>query len=76
MSEKLSFEDAMDQLETIVQRLEEGDIPLEEALAIYQNGMKLSKLCHDKLKNAEEQLTKVLTDRGEEDFQLPEEGQD
>ena len=66
----------MDQLETIVQRLEEGDIPLEEALAIYQNGMKLSKLCHDKLKNAEEQLTKVLTDRGEEDFQLPEEGQD
>lgn len=76
MSEKLSFEDAMDQLETIVQRLEEGDIPLEEALAIYQNGMKLSKLCHDKLKNAEEQMTKVLTDRGEEDFQLPEEGQD
>ena len=76
MSEKLTFEDAMDQLEIIVQRLEEGDIPLEEALAIYQNGMKLSKLCHDKLKNAEEQLTKVLTDRGEEDFQLPEEGQD
>ena len=76
MSEKLTFEDAMDQLEIIVQRLEEGDIPLEEALAIYQNGMKLSKLCHDKLKNAEEQMTKVLTDRGEEDFQLPEEGQD
>ncbi|MBS4176389.1 exodeoxyribonuclease VII small subunit [Lederbergia citrea] len=76
MNENLTFEEAMDQLEVIVQRLEEGDIPLEEALDIYKKGMELSKLCHDKLKNAEEQLTKVLTDDGEEDFHLQEEGRD
>ncbi|MFK4997697.1 exodeoxyribonuclease VII small subunit [Bacillus sp. N9] len=75
MSEKLTFEEAMDQLDSIVQKLEEGDIPLEEALVIYQKGVELSKLCHDKLKNAEAQLTKVLTDDGEEDFQLREEDQ-
>ncbi|MBS4209646.1 exodeoxyribonuclease VII small subunit [Bacillus sp. FJAT-50079] len=75
MSDKLTFEEAMDQLDTIVQKLEEGDIPLEEALVIYQKGVELSKLCHDKLKNAEAQLTKVLTDDGEEDFQLREEDQ-
>lgn len=76
MNEQLTFEEAMDQLEVIVQRLEEGDIPLEEALNMYKKGMELSKLCHDKLKNAEEQLTKVLTDDGEEDFHLQEEGRD
>lgn len=73
MTEQLTFEAAMDQLDIIVQKLEEGDIPLEEALAIYQKGMELSKLCHDKLKNAEEQLTTVLTDSGEEEFRLQEE---
>ncbi|HEY4551917.1 MAG TPA: exodeoxyribonuclease VII small subunit [Bacillaceae bacterium] len=73
MKDKLSFEEAMGQLEDIVKRLEEGDIPLEEALEIYQKGMKLSKVCHDKLKNAEKQLTKVLTEDGEEDFQIQEE---
>lgn len=76
MTEKLSFEDAMAELERIVRRLEEGDIPLEEALTIYKQGMEYSKLCHDKLKIAETQLTKVLTDDGEEDFHLKEEGKD
>ena len=60
----VTFEEAMDQLETIVERLEEGDVPLEEALTIYKKGMELSKLCHDKLKNVEEQLTEILTADG------------
>ena len=46
---KLSFEEAMEQLESIVDRLEEGDVPLEEAISIYKEGMELSKLCHDKI---------------------------
>ncbi|RST73778.1 exodeoxyribonuclease VII small subunit [Siminovitchia acidinfaciens] len=75
MSEKLTFEQALEQLETIIKRLEEGDIPLEEALAIYQEGMELSKTCHDKLKYAEEKLTKVLTEDGEEEFRVSEEDQ-
>ena len=73
MSDKLTFEEAMEKLETIVQRLEEGDVPLEEALNIYKQGMELSKLCHDKLKNVEEQLAKVITDDGEEEFIIKEE---
>ena len=70
----VTFEEAMDQLETIVERLEEGDVPLEEALTIYKKGMELSKLCHDKLRNVEEQLTEVLTADGhKETFSISEE---
>ncbi|KQL53587.1 exodeoxyribonuclease VII small subunit [Heyndrickxia shackletonii] len=72
MSENITFEEAMEKLEVIVQRLEEGDVPLEEALNIYKQGMELSKLCHDKLKNVEEQLAKVITDDGEEEFIIKE----
>lgn len=75
MSDKLTFEQALEQLETIIKRLEEGDIPLEEALEIYQKGMELSKICHDKLKYAEEKLTKVLKEDGEEVFHVSEEDQ-
>ena len=72
--ETVTFEDAMEQLETIIERLEEGDVPLEEAITIYKNGMELSKLCHDKLKNVEEQLTQILTDDGEKQtFSIQEE---
>jgi exodeoxyribonuclease VII small subunit len=68
----LTFEEAMEQLETIVERLEEGDVPLEEAITIYKKGMELSKLCHDKLKNVEEQLTQILTaDGNSETFIIP-----
>lgn len=70
----LSFEDAMEQLEKIVEQLEEGDVPLEEAIDIYKKGMGLSKLCHDKLKNVEEQLTQIVTQDGKkEDFTIQEE---
>jgi exodeoxyribonuclease VII small subunit len=70
----LTFEEAMDQLDTIVERLEEGDVPLEEAISIYKEGMELSKLCHGKLKNVEEQLTQILTADGhKEPFSIPEE---
>lgn len=71
---KLSFEEAMEQLEVIVEKLEEGDVPLEEAINIYKKGMELSKLCHDKLKNVESQLTEILTEDGrKENFAIPEE---
>lgn len=60
-----TFEEAMEKLEILVERLEEGDVPLEEAISIYKEGMELSKFCHDKLKLVEEQLTQVLTDDGQ-----------
>ena len=58
----MMFNDAMEQLEEIVKLLEQGDVPLEEALTLYQKGMELSKLCHDKLKNAETQLVTMMKD--------------
>ncbi|MCA1063336.1 exodeoxyribonuclease VII small subunit [Rossellomorea sp. AcN35-11] len=71
--EELSFETAMEQLEEIVEKLEEGEVPLEKALEFYQKGMDLSKYCHDTLQKAENQLTKMMTDEGEKAFDLAEE---
>lgn len=71
---KLSFEDAMTKLEQIVDKLEEGDVPLEEAIIFYKEGMELSKLCHDKLKSVEDQLTQIITEDGRtESFTIDEE---
>jgi exodeoxyribonuclease VII small subunit len=70
--EELSFETAMEQLEEIVEKLEEGEVPLEKALEFYQKGMDLSKYCHDTLQKAEIQLTKMITDDGEKSFDLDE----
>ncbi|CAM3992406.1 exodeoxyribonuclease VII small subunit [Mesobacillus thioparans] len=71
---KLNFEQAMNQLESIVEKLEEGDVPLEEAISFYKEGMELSKLCHDKLKNVEEQLAQIITEDGRtESFSINEE---
>lgn len=64
-SQELSFEEAMQKLEEIVEKLEEGDVPLEEAISIYKQGMNLSRLCHNKLKSVEEQLTEILGEDGQ-----------
>jgi exodeoxyribonuclease VII small subunit len=70
----LTFEEAMTKLEEIVEKLEEGDVPLEEAITFYKEGMELSKLCHDKLKTVEEQLTQIITEDGRtERFSITEE---
>ncbi|MDR4948524.1 exodeoxyribonuclease VII small subunit [Neobacillus cucumis] len=70
----LTFEEAMAKLEQIVEKLEEGDVPLEEAITFYKEGMELSKLCHDKLKTVEEQLTQIITEDGRtERFSIAEE---
>ncbi|MEH7491637.1 exodeoxyribonuclease VII small subunit [Neobacillus niacini] len=70
----ISFEEAMNKLEQIVDKLEEGDVPLEAAIAFYKEGMELSKLCHDKLKNVEEQLTQIITEDGrKQNFTIEEE---
>ncbi|MGI2326611.1 exodeoxyribonuclease VII small subunit [Planococcus sp. YIM B11945] len=63
MAEKeIMFNEAMEQLEEIVRLLEQGDVPLEHALTLYQKGMKLSKVCHDKLQSAEKQLVTMMND--------------
>lgn len=50
---QLSFEQALDQLEAIVETMESGDVPLAELLARYEQGNKLLKVCESRLKDAE-----------------------
>ena len=61
-----TFEESLNALEEIVQRLERGDVPVEEALAAFQEGMALSKQCQDTLEKAEKTLTKMMTENNEE----------
>ncbi|MGY3819568.1 exodeoxyribonuclease VII small subunit [Ligilactobacillus salivarius] len=66
MAEKVTFEQDMKNLEEIVKRLEQGDIPLEEAIEKFKQGMDLSKKLQNILLQAEETLTKVIDDNGDE----------
>ncbi|MCQ9209809.1 exodeoxyribonuclease VII small subunit [Granulicatella seriolae] len=55
-----SFEEALTQLDTIVKQLENGDVPLEEALKKFQEGIELSNYCNDILVKAEETVTQMV----------------
>lgn len=69
---KLSFEQAMKRLEEIVTALERGEAPLEEALALFEEGSKLLRQCTGMLDKAEQKVTK-LTATGEVPFTQSEE---
>jgi exodeoxyribonuclease VII small subunit len=61
-----TFEAALKQLEEIVQKLEKGELPLEESLVLYEQGIRLSRLCHGKLEEAEGRIELLMKDaRGE-----------
>ena len=55
----MSFEQAMTELESIVDRLETGDVALEESIEIYQRGSQLRALCEEKLKSAQARIEKI-----------------
>lgn len=59
---KLSFEKALAELEQIVQRLERGDVPLEESVAIYERGETLKRRCEELLRQAEARVEKITLD--------------
>ena len=58
------FESAIAELEKIVKQLEEGDLPLDTSLALFERGVELSRYCHDQLGAAQRRI-EVLTERGE-----------
>ena len=60
----LSFEESLTELETIVKKLENGDVPLEEAIDEFKKAMNLAKKCDEKLKKAENSINKILNDDG------------
>ncbi len=59
---KMSFEEALQELESIVEKLERGDAPLEESINIYQRGAQLKAHCETKLKNAQLKVEKIVLD--------------
>lgn len=73
-TDNITFEKALHELEKVVQKLESGDLPLEEAIKYYEKGMTLSKTCDSILKNVSEKITHIMNEDGErEPFELQEE---
>lgn len=71
----LNFEEAMEQLEKIVSQLENGDVPLEKAIDLFQEGMKLSRYCSQKLEQVERKIEILIEEDGvynKKSFQTPE----
>ena len=69
--EELSFEESLKQLEGIVKDLENGNVELDDAINKITEAMKLAKVCNDKLKNAEDNINKILKENGKlEDFSI------
>ena len=73
---KKKFEEALEKLEKIVQRLEDANLPLDEALSLFEEGIKLSRFCSQKLDEAEKKVEILLkNDSGnlyQEPFEEPE----
>ncbi len=58
------FESAIAELETLVKQLEDGDLPLDTSLKLFERGVELSRFCHDQLGAAQRRI-ELLTERGD-----------
>lgn len=66
-----TFEESLKKLEEIVKELESGEVILDDAVNKFTEAMRLSKICNDKLKSAEENVNKILKENGKlEDFEV------
>jgi len=71
--EEKTFEQALEELESIVKELEMGNAPLDEAIKKYTLAMNLAKLCNERLENATKSVNKILEENGKlEDFNVEE----
>jgi exodeoxyribonuclease VII small subunit len=67
--EEMSYEDSLERLEEIVQRLESGQLPLDESLRLFEEGTQLTKVCQRRLTEAELRIEKLMADgQGTEDM--------
>jgi len=62
--DKMSFEDAIKELETVVGQLERGDVALDDSIKLYERGAALKARCEAKLKEAEEKVAKITLGEG------------
>lgn len=58
------FEAALTELDSIVKKLEDGDVPLEQSLQLFERGVQLSRFCHARLEEAERRI-EILNERGQ-----------
>jgi len=73
---EMSFEESLQELERIVEKLENGQLSLDESLALFEKGIQLVKECNTRLKNAQQKVEKLIEENGElksEPFDLKEE---
>ena len=63
--ENLNFEESLAELERIVNRLETGEVPLDDAIDEFNKAMKLVKICDEKLNSAEEAIAKIVNENQE-----------
>lgn len=71
MAKEVKFEEKMQELESIISELENGEIDLDESIAKYTRAMTLVKECDEKLKSVEEQVSKMVTENDEiKDFEI------
>lgn len=66
MSENISFENALKELENITNELEKGDISLDKSIELFERGIKLSKICSEKLNNAKQKIISLDEAESEE----------
>ena len=70
---EMNFEDSLKSLEEIVKKLETGDVSLDDAINEFNKAMELAKICDEKLKTAEDAITKLAKDNNDVvDFQIEE----
>ena len=70
--DNITFEQAMSRLEEIIAALENNQISLEKSVDLFQEGIKLSKICSDKLAGIEDKVAKILVDGKLEDIKIEE----
>ena len=60
---EISFEKAMAELEEVINKLEHGEVPLEDSIKLYERGAELKKICEAKLKEAEQKVKNITLDK-------------
>ena len=65
---EISFEKAMAELEEVINKLEYGEVPLEDSIKLYERGAELKKICEAKLKEAEQKVKNITLDKDGNSF--------
>ena len=72
---EISFEKAMAELEEVINKLEYGEVPLEDSIKLYERGAELKKICEAKLKEAEQKVKNITLDKDGNSLRYGSEGE-